>query len=280
MSQPSSRRLTALSLILLALGLLVLNLAGFLQPAQGLALRPLTGVQTWIALRFAALRDLATAPSDLSSLRLRNAELEAEVARLRQQVITLQEEAAEIEILAALLNYARARPGNRYLAAPVVGEDVSPFIRSIWIGGGSDQGLRHGMPVVTEQGLVGRVADVYPGAARVQLILDPEATVNVLLQASRADGVLLAQPNGELWVDLISQQAEVAPGDLVLTSGLGGGYPADIPVGEVISVRRRDFELFQQAVIQPAVDFDRIYIVLVILNVPSLPVESLVPVAP
>ena len=78
--------------------------------------------------------------------------------------------------------------------------------------------------------------------------------------------LLVAQPNGELWVELIDQNAEIELGELVLTSGLGGTFPTDIPIGEVVSVRRRDFELFQRAVIQPTVDFDSLEIVLLITN--------------
>lgn len=277
MKRQPSRSFTALTLILLAAALLVLSLAGYLGPARGLALRPVAAVQSWIAVRFAAIRDLATAPRDVATLRQQNAELQAEVARLQQQVITLQEQVAEVDVLSALLNYARLRPENRYLAANVIGEDVSPFIRSIWIGRGSDAGLQRGMPVVTERGLVGRLVEVFSTVSRVQLILDPEAAVNVLLQSSRAEGVTVAQPNGELWVDMISQEVEVQPDELILTSGLGGGYPADIPVGQVISVRRRDYEIFQQAVIQPVVDFENLAIVLVIVNFPSLPSEATTP---
>ena len=277
MKSPPPQSFTAGSLLLLAVALLVLSLAGYLGPARGLALRPLAAVQSWIALRFAAARDLLTAPRDVATLRQQNAALLAEVARLEQQVITLQEQVGEVEVLSALLSYARLRPENRYLAANVIGEDVSPFIRSIWIGRGSDAGLQRGMPVVTERGLVGRLVEVFPTVSRVQLILDPEAAVNVLLQTSRADGVTVAQPNGEVWVDTIGQEVEVQPEELILTSGLGGGYPPDIPVGQVISVRRRDFEIFQQAVIQPVVDFENLQIVLVIVNFPTLPFEATSP---
>jgi rod shape-determining protein MreC len=277
MNRPPSRTLLALTLILLATGLLVLSVAGYLAPVQGLVMRPVTGIQTWIALRFAALRDMASAPRDVETFRQRNAELEAEVARLEQQVITLQEQVSEMEILSALLNYARTRPENRYVAANVIGEDVSPFLRSVWIASGSESGLRQGMPVVTERGLVGRIAEVFPTMSRVQLVLDPDSSANVILQAARADGTLVAQANGELWVEMIDQQASVQTGELVLTSGLGGGYPPDIPVGQVISVRRRDYELFQQAVIQPVVDFDRLTIVLVITNYPTFPSGATAP---
>jgi rod shape-determining protein MreC len=73
---------------------------------------------------------------------------------------------------------------------------------------------------------------------------------------------------------LIDPDVDVQPGDLVLTSGLGGSFPADIPVGQVVSVRTRDYELFQQAVIQPAVDFNRLDILLVITNFRALPLAE------
>ena len=274
MSQSRSFIFLALILIFIALGLLFLSQAGFLQPAEDLILRPITGVQQWISIRFNAIRDVLRAPSDLAALRAQNAELELEIARLQQEIIALQEQVAESEILSALLDYARTQPENRYLAADVIGKDTSAFLRSLWIGRGSDAGILKGMPVVTERGLVGRIAEVFATSSRIQLITDPEIAVNVKLQNSRAEGVLAPQLNGEIWIDLINQDADISPGELVLTSGLGGRYPPEIPVGEVISVRKRDYELFQQAVIQPSVNVDEIGIVLVITNFRPLPIES------
>jgi rod shape-determining protein MreC len=274
MKPPSSRSLAAGILVLIALALLVLSLSGFLDSIRGMALTPVAAAQEWIAIRFTTLRNLLDAPSDVAVLRQQNAELQAEVARLQREVIALREQAAEAEILGALLNYARSNPESRYLATNVIGRDVSPYLRSVWIGSGSDAGIARGMPVVTERGLVGRVVEAFPTAARVQLITDPQSAVNVRLQDSRADGVTVAQPNGELWMDQVNQGIEIKPGELVLTSGLGGGYPADITVGQVASVRARDYELFQQAVLQPGVNFEDLEIVLVITSFQPIPVES------
>lgn len=252
---------------------MVLSLAGYLQPVQGLVLRPLAAIQSWLAVRVSAARDMIASPADVAVLRARISQLEAENAGLQQENIALRGQLAEVQTLAALVDYARTAPENRYLAADVIGRDVSPFLRSIVIGRGSDDGILRGMPIVTARGLVGRVTDVFASMARVQLITDPEVAVNVLLgtstsggQTSRGDGVLVPQVNGELWVDQINQSVVVTPGELVLTSGLGALFPPNVPVGQVISVRRRDFELFQLAVIQPSVDFERLQIVLVITN--------------
>jgi len=274
MHRIGTRTLLAVSLILLAAGILLLSEGGILQPVEDLILRPISSIQGWVAVRFSAIRDLINSPTDLAELRARNAELELEVAQLQQEIIGLQEQVAEAQILSSLLNYARSQPENRYMAANIIGKDTSPFIRSVWMDRGSDAGIQQGMPIVTERGLVGRVEEVFANGSRIQLITDPEIIVNVRLQNSRADGALAPQLSGEIWVDLIDQDVNIGPGELVLTSGLGGGYPSDIPVGEVISVRKRDYELFQQVVIQPSVDLDNLEIVLIITNFQPLPFET------
>jgi len=275
MSRIGTRTFLAVILILLAAGILLLSEGGILQPAQDLILRPITSIQGWVSVRYSAIRDLLTSPSNLAELRAQNAELEVEVAQLQQEIIGLQEQVAETQILSSLLNYARSQLENRYMAANIIGVDTSPFIRSVWMDRGSDKGIKQGMPIVTERGLVGRVAEVFANGSRIQLITDPEIVVNVRLQSSRADGALAPQLSGEVWVDLIDQDAVIAAGELVLTSGLGGGYPSDIPVGEVISVRKRDYELFQQVVIQPSVEIDNLEIVLIITNFQQLPFETI-----
>lgn len=274
LSQFSSKALLASALVLLAGAVLILNLGGYLGSAQEVIISPLAAGQDWVSQRYFTIRDLMTSPRDVATLQVQISELEAENAQLRDQIITLQEQAAEAERLGALLNYARTRPESRYLSTNVIGLDPSPFIRSINIGAGSDRGVLHGMPVLTDEGLVGRVTEVTAGTSRVQLITDPASAVNVQLQGSRADGLLAAQPNGELWVELIDQNANVEPGELVLTSGLGGAFPADIPVGYVVSVRRRDFELFQRAVIQPTVNFEELEIVLLVTNFQPLEIAQ------
>ena len=266
MTQFSSKTLLASALIVLSAALFVLNLGGYLGPAREVIVRPLAGAQQWVSQRYFAAREFLTAPREASALQARIVELEAQNAALEDRIIALQEQAAEADVLRALLNFARTSPESRYLAAGVIGLDPSPFVRSITIGAGSDRGLAYGMPVVSESGLVGRIIEVNATSSRVQLITDPQSAVSVRLQDSRADALVVAQTNGELQVEQISHEVVVSPGELVLTSGLGGLFPSDVPVGHVVSVRTRDFELFQQAVLEPAVDFKGLEIVLVITN--------------
>ena len=102
MKPPSPRSLVAGILVLVALGLLVLSLSGFLESLQGAALTPVAAVQEWIAVRLTALRNVLAAPSDVAVLRRQNAALQEEVSRLQREVIELREQAAEAEILGGL----------------------------------------------------------------------------------------------------------------------------------------------------------------------------------
>jgi rod shape-determining protein MreC len=272
------RSLRTTIIFLLVGGILVLAFGGYLGSASRGVGGSLVGIQTWFATRFAAIQDFLAAPRDIAALRQRNTELESEVSRLQGQVIDLQQKVNETEILAALVDFSRANPESTYKGAAVIGLDPSPFLHYIIINRGSNDGILRGMPVVTNQGLIGRVDAVIADAARVQLVTDPASAVNVRLQNANTDSVLVGSVTGDLSLEMISQEATVESGDVVITSGLGGGYPPDLIVGQVLNVRKRDYELFQRATVQPAVDFARLEIVLVITNFRPVDIEPLVPV--
>ncbi len=275
-SSPSIFR--AVVVVLLAAGLIAMALGGYLTPLSRVFLAPFISAQTWVATRYQAIQSLITAPADVAALRQQNAVLEAEVASLQVQVIELQQQVTEAQVLSTLVDYARSRPENRYIAAAVIARDPSPFMHYVIINRGSDDGLRRGMPVVTQQGLVGQVAAVTAGAARVQLINDPGSLINVLLQQSDAEASLAGQMTGEITVEMIPQDANVQAGDLVVTSGLGGNYPPNLVIGQVSTVRTLPYDLFQSASVQPAVDFTRLEIVLVIINFRPVDITPLVPI--
>ncbi|NWG06834.1 MAG: rod shape-determining protein MreC [Chloroflexi bacterium] len=272
-----SRTLQTTIIFLIVGGILALAFGGYFSSASNVFTGSLINLQSWFSSRFVALQDFITAPRDVASLRQRNIELEAEVAELQAQVIQLQQQVGETEILAALVDFAQANPENRYRAAAVIGRDPSPFLHYVIINRGSNDGILRGMPVVTDQGLIGRVDAVIADAARVQLITDPASRVNVRLQNAETEASLVGSVTGDITLDLIPQDITVEQGDLVLTSGLGGGYPPDLIIGQVVNVRSRDFDLFQQATVQPVVDFNRLQIVLVIVNFTPVDISPLIP---
>jgi rod shape-determining protein MreC len=277
MKSTSSRPLQTVVLSLIVIGLIVLALGGYLAPVSRYIITPLVSAQTWIAVRFEAIQNYLDAPQDVARIRQRNLELENEVSRLQAEIIELKQQIAETRVLEALVDFARVNPENRYVAAAVIGRDPSPFLQYVIINRGSDDGIQRGMPVVTQQGLVGRVAAVTAGASRVQLITDAGSNINVRLEPSRAQAVLQGNVTGDLELDLIPQSAEVKIGDLVLTSGLGGNFPANILIGQLTSVRSRDTDLFQRAAVQPSEDFSELEIVLVITNFRPVEISPLIP---
>lgn len=279
MNLPSSRSLRTVTLALIVIGVLALALGGYLNPLFRTTLNPLVAVQSWLSSRYMAIYDFITVPRDVASLRQRNTELESEVSRLQSQVVELQSQLSEAQVLYALLDFARARPENQYVAAAVIGRDPSPFLHYVIIDHGSDDGILHGMPVVTQQGLVGRIDAVTAQAARVQLITDPGSSINVRLQNSQNEVVLNGSVTGDITLNMIPSDMSINPGDVVLTSGLGGLFPANIFIGQVLSVRKPESGLFQEAPVQPVVNFADLQAVLVITNFKPVDINPLIPTA-
>ncbi len=272
-----SRSVQTAILFLVVTGILALALSGYFSPVTNIFGGSLIGLQTWVSTRYLAITDFLTVPRDVAAVRQQNAEYVAEIARLQAQVIELQNKVAQTDTLAALVDFSRSNPTNTYKAAAVIGRDSSPFLRYVIINRGSNDGIRQGMPVVTNQGLVGRVDAVISGASRVQLITDPSSLVSVFLQNSEADAIMKGSVSGELTLEMLSQDAKVQAGDVVLTSGLGGEYPPDLLIGQAGNIRKRESDLFQEATVQPVVDFSRLEIVLVIVNFRPIDINPLVP---
>jgi len=273
----TSRNLQTIVFVLIAVGLIALALGGYLTPFSRTLLSPFISAQSWIYSRYQAAQEFIRAPQDMARLQQKNLQLEAQVSQLQAQIIELQQQLAETNILSALVDFVRANPENRYQAAAVIARDPSPFLRYVIINRGSDDNIRRGMPVVTQQGLVGRIDAVTANAARVQLITDSTAIVNAKIQPSGAQAVLKGQVTGDLILDLIPQGTQVEVGDLVLTSGLGGGYPPNIVIGQISGIRSQPQDLFQTASVQSVVDFNQLEIVLVIINFKPVNIEPLVP---
>lgn len=266
------------TLLLVGVGLVLFALSGYMTPLLGSVLSPLINIQEWLATRYIAVYEFVTVPRDVAALRARNQQLEQEVTNLQAQIIELQQQLREAQVLYALLDFARSNPqGGQYVAAAVVGKDPNPFLRYIFIDRGSDDGLRRGMPVITNQGLVGQVDAVTATAARVRLITDPSSVVNVRIEPHRSEAQLVGSVTGDLTVEMVSQDAPLQAGDLVLTSGLGGTFPSDLLIGQVISVRKQSNELFQSGAVQPVVDFSTLQAVLVITSFRPVDFSPLIP---
>lgn len=271
------KNLRNLIIFLVVSGVLFLAISGYLTPVFSVSVSPFISAQSWLSQRYLAFSDFFNSPRDMATLRSENARLENEVALLQSEIVALQENLAQSDILYTLLDFARTNPEHEYVAATVIGREISPYLQYIIIDKGSNDGLRHGMPVVTQQGLVGRIDALISDAARIQLITDANSTVNVKLQIAGVEGLVRGSVTGEIALDMVPVDTEVQIGEILMTSGLGGTYPPNIFVGQVLTMQSKQNVLFQTGSIQPVVDFSNLSAVLVITNFDSVDISPLVP---
>jgi rod shape-determining protein MreC len=266
MTKFQTRSLLVVVLALISLGLLAVGRLPALQPVWNVVETPLFTIQRAVSGLWRGVTNRNQSDPAVTELAQRLAELEAENEFLRAENLQLKENENEIRILSGLVNYAQSQPEAKYLAANKIGSDTSPFLTYLIFDKGSDDGVTRGMPVVTGDGLVGRVVEVSATACKVLLITDPTSAVASRLQKSREEGMVIGQLGSGLEMQFITQQARIDTGEVVLTSGLAGAYPPGIVVGYVSGVEQLNFEVLQKAILTPAVDFSRLEIVLIITN--------------
>ena len=205
---------------------------------------------------------------DLRNLREESLRLTREAAVLQRRISYLEEQALETQRLQGLLAMKEISRAE-FLAARVVGKDATNWFKTVLIDRGSLAGIRRNQPVVAPDGLVGRVVEVTPTAAKVQLITDPVSAAGGLIQRTRVIGIVSGSLGAGLKVRYLPLMADIAIGDEVVTSGMGGVFPKGIPLGRVIAAERRSGALFQEATLAPKVDLSRLEEVLILTGTES-----------
>jgi len=212
---------------------------------------------------------------DWKSVRTENVVLRAENERLRVQALQAadtREENARLRQLLAL----RDRLPLSTLAGEVIGREGGGWVRTLTVNRGRGDGIGQQTPVIVPEGLVGRVVQVRARAAVVQLLNDPTSTVGAVVQRTRTAGLVEGDPGGTVRFKFMARDgAGVAPGDFVVTSGLGALFPKGLPVGRVIAIEDKGSALFHFAVLAPAVDFSRVEEVLLLTGQTTQDVAAL-----
>lgn len=257
-------------LVLAALLLMALQLTGQLQSLRSV-ISFITAPAQLGATGFArTITDAVDFVQELGVLRQRVNEMEQINAALRAENFSLREVEQENERMRRILAFAQTRPGlelrGAQIIARVIGQESTNFLEYIEIDLGATHNIAVGMPVVTEQGLVGRISEVNNVTSKVLLITDPSSAVNAIMQSSRLNGIIQGAPNGDLLMDFIPQGPVFSVGEVVLTSGMGVRFPKGIPIGQVIERRQRDIDIFQQAVVRPIIDFSSLELVAIVTN--------------
>ncbi len=273
-AQKRIRWATFALLVAIALLLTVLDRTGNLDAAFGVIRNPIASIMGWTSARSQALDDVLAGPRDLETARVEIARLEQRIEALERENEELREVEGEYQLLLDLFNRARQAPDYQRLTASVIGLDSSAAVRSIIIDKGAEDGVRVGMPVESARGLVGQVFRTTPNSSQVVIITDSSSAVPARLGNSRATGILRGGGvGGSLSIDWIDLKHQVEVGEVVLTSGLGGRFPQDLVIGRVIEIDRREAELFQRAIVQPAVDFEDLEVLFVITDFEAVDTE-------
>lgn len=187
--------------------------------------------------------DAAATPETLEALRLQNAELSSLVSQTEEYRL-------EAERLRGLLAM-----GNSYgvegVSGRVIGRSTDSWNQTITLDVGTDQGVEPGLTVIGSTGVAGQVVSCEARSCVVRLITDPQSGVAALVQSSRAEGIVRGSLSGVLYFDNVSADVELNPGDVVLTSGLGGSFTKGLFIGTITRVEGSIGDAARRVVVAP-----------------------------
>src|SRR4029077_5138943 len=197
--------------------------------------------------------------------RAENRQLKEQIDQLRLEQVRLNQDAEQAHRLQALLSF-KQRYISKTVAAQVIGSSGSDQSRSVYIDKGVSDGIEQGMAVLTADGGVGKALTGLPSTSVVVLINDQSSGVGAILEKSRVQGVLRGTPNGEVMLERVMSDEQVAPGETLLTSGGDQIFPKGLPLGRVAKVAGTDSGLFLNVKVKPAANLGRLEEVLVVLT--------------
>lgn len=216
------------------------------------------------------VRSVISIPSSISSLRYlarENAELKKKLNETLPKLALLEELRAENQKLKNLLRFReRNYLFGKLAAAEVIGISGSLRLSFLEVNLGSISGVKVGMPVVAEQGLVGRIIEVFPFSSKVLLISDWSSKVAAVDQRSGETGVIEGQLSDNLIMKFVPSGADVKVGDKVATSSISTVFPAGIPIGTIARVEKKESDMFYFIEVKPFVNFSQLTEVFIVFN--------------
>ncbi len=252
--------LLIISLIMLSYGVTRLSETGFLRK---MVLEAAAPVQDVISITLKSLHDGWNRYLFLIGLEDENQKLRKQNAALIEQLNRYREGYLEGMRLQKLLSLRDAFQ-QRAVAARVIDRHRTSLFKTILIDKGTSEGLRVGLPVIADQGVVGRIIESSWHASRVLLLIDENSNIDAMIQRSRAQGILQGAGPAGCNLKYVSRVEDVQADDVVLTAGLSGVFPKGLLLGVVKAASRREEGLFQKIELAPAVDFGKLEEVLVL----------------
>ena len=271
--QKKGRRSAYLLLVAVLSLLLLINLTGGgrdLTPVEDGLLAIIAPVQQVFSSLGKKIQSFVDAVLSFQELRAENERLLEENIFLENQLLYLQELQKENYRYRSLLDFMEGSE-LELLPARVVARDPSQWFGTITVNRGYLDHVQREMAVVTARGLVGMVSTVSSNSCQVILLTDPRLAVSALVQRSRETGVVgivESYPDAPAYLRMtnLPPEANIQPGDEVISSGLGGIFPRGLYIGTVKEVGEDQFGLVLSAIIQPKVNFNRLEEVLIVLS--------------
>jgi rod shape-determining protein MreC len=260
----TSGALLILSLHFISTGVHPGDLASRPQTAMLEALRPIDAA---IAHLSEAGSSLVKNYLDLVHVREENARLRIELDRVKSDRAQLAELEAENRHLSELLELKDAL-GLSAVAANVIGSDATGISHTLILNSGSSNGLKPGIAVLSNAGVIGKIIATSPNASRVLLIDDHNSALDGFDQRSRARGIIAGLVDDGLILKYVDRSEDIRAGDTIVTSGLDGIFPRGLLVGTIKSVRREGPGLFLNVAVAPSIDFRGLEQVLVVTQMP------------
>src|SRR4051812_48501778 len=261
MTDPPRRRLPKwVSTLVVVSVAAVFLVPGAGQPVERVSSTVLAPIQMGLSETMSEGAEFVDTISRVRTLASENADYQDQVDQLQSEVVRMHELEVENRDLRNLLGMKERTGPAALIPVSVIARDDTPYVQAVTIDRGASDGVRQDAVVITHKGLVGRVERVNPTSAKVRLINDLNSSVGVRLQTeARTTGVLRGQSQGNsLVIAYIRQDDPIQQGDLVLTSGQGEVFPEGLVVGKVARVERKDADPFQAAVVDPAVEMDKL----------------------
>lgn len=250
------------AMIGLALFLAVASQVGVLGPFQQIFVRVTSPIESGLNAVVQPVGAFVRDAGRIRSIQEENRQLRLENEELRNQIVQMEHDEAELVELREALNIIGDSGDQTFEAATVVTRDASPFTDVIRINKGSNHGIRPGMVVMSTQlSLVGTVTDTLPGRASVRLISDSRSAVNAMIANTAIDGSVRGTATRSVTMEMA--RGNISPGDEVVTSGVGGNYPRGLPIGQVVEVSGTTQDLELDVTIEPRVRLSTLGTVLV-----------------
>jgi rod shape-determining protein MreC len=213
---------------------------------------------------FGKVRGVWTHYFALQDAQKENEDLRRENDSLKLTISQLQGRAAEADRLAAILNFKQAHEKVPMVSGRVIAASAGTASQTVEIDRGERDGIRRNMAVITPDGAVGKVIEVYRESSQVLLLTDKEGGAGAMLVATRTQGVVGGTGDPMMQMKFVANEDNVAVGEQIVTSGMDKIFPRDIPIGKVEEVKAGN--TFKQIRVQPAAKLDRLETVIVLLT--------------